>query len=196
MATPYREINFEEHIEAHLLSTGYHRRLPEEYDKTLCLIPAEMLAFIQSTQPQQFEKLQKQYGEQTAQKLLERVAKEAGKHGVLEVLRKGIIDRGVKFSLAYFKPASGLNPEHQRLYQSVRFSVIRQLRYSQRNENAIDMVLFINGLPIVTIELKNSLTGQSMEHAEKQYKQDRNPQGEPLLGFKRCLVHFAVGRSE
>jgi len=193
MATNYKEIDFEEHIEAHLLKSGYHSRTPEEYDKSLCLIPAEVVGFIQATQPKEFEKLEKQYGADTAQKLVERVAREVGKYGVLDVLRKGITDRGAKFKLAYFKPSSGMNPEHQTLYQSNRFSVVRQLKYSQKNENAIDTALFLNGLPIVTVELKNSLTGQTVEHAEKQYKHDRNPQGEPLLQFKRCLVHFAVG---
>ena len=193
MAVNYKEIDFEEHIEAHLLKSGYHQRTPEEYDKSLCLIPVEVVGFIQATQPKEFEKLEKQYGADTAQKLIERVAREVGKYGVLDVLRKGITDRGAKFKLAYFKPSSGMNPEHQTLYQGNRFSVVRQLKYSTRNENAIDMALFLNGLPIVTVELKNSLTGQTVEHAEKQYKHDRNPQGEPLLQFKRCLVHFAVG---
>lgn len=193
MTNNYREMDFEEHIEAHLLQSGYHQRPPEAYDKSLCLLPAEVVQFIQSTQPNEFEKLEKQYGAETAQKLVERVAREVGKYGVLDVLRKGITDRGAKFKLAYFKPSSGMNPEHQTLYQGNRFSVVRQLKYSARNENAIDMALFLNGLPIVTVEVKNSLTGQTAEHAEKQYKHDRNPQGEPLLAFKRCLVHFAVG---
>jgi type I restriction enzyme, R subunit len=193
MALNYKEINFEEHIEAHLLGSGYHKRLPEEYDKSLCLIPDEVLQFIQSTQPKEFQKLEKQYGAETSQKLLERIAREVGKYGVLDVLRKGVTDRGAKFKLAYFKPSSGMNPDHERLYRENRFSLVRQLKYSQKNENSIDMALFLNGLPIVTVELKNSLTGQMLENAEKQYKQDRLPQGEPLLAFKRCLVHFAIG---
>ncbi len=196
MATNYREMDFEEHIEAHLLNSGYHKRTPEEYDKVLCLIPDEVIQFIQATQPQAFEKLEKQYGADTSPKLLERIAREVGKYGVLSVLRKGVTDRGAKFKLAYFKPSSGMNPEHQTLYQGNRFSVVRQLKYSQKNENSIDTVLFLNGLPIVTVELKNSLTGQTLENAEQQYKHDRLPNGEPLLAFKRCLVHFAVGNEQ
>lgn len=191
--TNYKEIDFEEHIEAHLLNTGYHKRKPEEYDKSLCLIPAEVLQFIQVTQSKKFQMLEKQYGDKTAEKIIEHLAREISKHGTLYVLRNGFTDRGEKLKLAYFKPSSGMNPEHGRLYQGGRFSVVRQLKYSARNENAMDMALFLNGLPIVTVELKNSLTGQTVEHAEKQYKHDRNPQGEPLLAFKRCLVHFAVG---
>ena len=196
MASNYREMNFEEHIESHLLGSGYHKRTSEEYDKALCLIPDEVIQFIQATQPKEFEKLEKQYGAETSPKLLDRIAREVGKYGVLYVLRKGVADRGAKFKLAYFKPTSGMNPEHQTLYQGNRFSVVRQLKYSQKNENSIDTALFLNGLPIVTIELKNSLTGQTLEHAEKQYKRDRLPNGEPLLAFKRCLVHFAVGNEQ
>jgi len=196
MATNYREMNFEEHIESHLLGSGYHKRMPDEYDKALCLIPDEVIQFIQATQPKKFEKLEKQYGAETSPKLLDRIAREVGKYGVLYVLRKGVADRGAKFKLAYFKPSSGMNPEHQTLYQGNRFSVVRQLKYSQKNENSIDAALFLNGLPIVTIELKNSLTGQTLENAEKQYKHDRLPNGEPLLAFKRCLVHFAVGNEQ
>lgn len=196
MASNYREMNFEEHIESHLLGSGYRKRAPEEYDKALCLIPDEVIQFIQATQPKEFEKLEKQYGAETSPKLLDRIAREVGKYGVLYVLRKGVADRGAKFKLAYFKPSSGMNPEHQTLYQGNRFSVVRQLKYSQKNENSIDTALFLNGLPIVTIELKNSLTGQTLENAEKQYKHDRLPNGEPLLAFKRCLVHFAVGNEQ
>jgi type I restriction enzyme, R subunit len=196
MTPNYREIDFEEHIEAHLLKSGYHKRTPEEYDKSLCLIPGEVLQFIQDTQPKTFEQLEKQYGADTSQKLVERIGREVSKYGVLDVLRKGVTDRGAKFTLAYFKPASGMNPEHQTLYQGNRFSVVRQLKYSQKNENSIDMALFLNGLPLLTIELKNSLTGQFFDDAVKQYKKDRLPQGEPLLAFKRCLVHFAVGNEQ
>ena len=94
MATNYREMNFEEHIESHLLNSGYRKRAPEEYDKALCLIPDEVIQFIQATQPKEFEKLKKQYGAETAPKLLDRIAREVGKYGVLYVLRKGVADRG------------------------------------------------------------------------------------------------------
>ncbi len=193
MTSVYREIDFEAHIESQLLASGYVKRLPAEYDKDLCLIPAESLAFLQQTQPREWEKLEKQYGANTAAKLLERLAGEVSRRGTLDVLRKGVKDRGAKFQLAYFKPASGLNPEHEALYRGNRFSLVRQLKYSQKNENSIDMVLFLNGLPLLTIELKNSLSGQTVENAKIQYRKDRNPAGEPFLAFKRCLVHFAVG---
>ena len=179
MAPSYKENNFEEHITDHLVDSGYHRQQPENYDKTLCLIPDEVITFIKNTQPNSFSRLQLQYGQDTPRKLVERISKDVSRYGVLHVLRKGVSDRGEKFQLTYFKPASGMNPEHETLYQANRFSVVRQLKYSQRNENSIDVVIFLNGLPIITAELKNSLTGQMVEQAINQYKKDRRPQGEP-----------------
>jgi len=191
----YKERNFEEHIEEHLLNSAYHRRLPEDYDKELCLIPDEVIRFIQKTQPKEYERLQTQYGADTPSKLCYRLSQEIRNYGSLHVLRKGIKDRGESFRLAYYKPASGMNPEHKVLYKANRLSIVRQLRYSVKNENALDITIFINGIPIVTSELKNSLTGQFVEEAVKQYKEDRDPK-EPLFQFKRCLVHFAVGNEK
>lgn len=192
----YTEQDFEEHIEAHLLNAGYHKRAPEDYDKDLRLIPAEVIAFVKATQPQEYEKLTRQYGTDTDRKLCLRLARQLQQHGALRVLRQGISDRGAKVKLAYFKPTSGMNPEHEELYQQNRFAVVRQLKYSKRNQNSVDMVLCLNGIPILTSELKNSLTGQAVEDAIRQYKRDRNPKGEPLLQYKRCLVHFALGNEK
>ena len=196
MTPQYTESDFEAHIEAHLLASGYHKGNPAAYDKELCLIPDEVVAFIQVTQPKEFERLQKQYGDETGQKICYNLSRQLQKHGVLFVLRKGFKDRGEKLRFAFFKPSSGMNPEHIQLYQGNRFSVVRQLKYSQKNENSIDMGIFLNGLPIITVELKNSLTGQTSTNAIRQYVKDRSPKGEPLLAFKRCLVHFAVGNED
>lgn len=191
----YLEKDFEEHITEYLCDSGYKQLKPADYDKKLCLIPEEVLKFIQETQPKEYEKLYKQYQADTSNKLLQRLSSEIESKGALHVLRKGIKDRGSSFKLAFFKPASGMNPEHKELYNKNRFTVIRQLKYSLRNENSIDLVLFLNGIPIITSELKNSLTGQFVEQAIKQYKNDRDT-NEPLLKFKRCLVHFAVGNEK
>ena len=188
----YQEEDFEDHIEAHLNRSGYRSRQPAIYNRRLCLIPDETLRFIQETQLNEFQKLERQYREDTPVKLLDRVSKEIERRGVLDVLRKGVIDRGCRFNLTYFRPSSGMNPDHRRLYAQNRFSLVRQLKYSQRNEKSVDMGLFLNGLPLVTMELKNSLTGQVVTDAEKQYRTDRDPR-EPLFQFRRCLVHFAVG---
>ncbi|MXY28764.1 type I restriction endonuclease subunit R [Candidatus Poribacteria bacterium] len=191
----YTETDFEDHIEAHLNQSDYHSLQPTDYDKSRCLVPNETLHFIQNTQPEEYQKLERQYGVDTPQKLLDRLSREIERHGVLDVLRKGIRDRGCHFNLTYFQPASGMNPDHQRLYAQNRFSLIRQLHYAQQNEKSLDMVLFLNGLPVVTMELKNSLTGQVVRNAEKQYRTDRNSR-EPLFKFKQCLVHFAVGNEK
>ena len=191
----YTEQNFEDHIEQHLNRSGYQSRQSAIYDKFFCLISDEVLQFIQETQPNEYQRLERQYGADTPIKLLDRVSKQIASRGVLDVLRKGVKDRGCEFKLTYFRPSSGMNPDHQRLYAQNRFSLIRQLHYSQRDEKSLDMTLFLNGLPLITMELKNSLTGQVVTDAEKQYRTDRDPR-EPLFQFKRCLVHFAVGNEK
>ena len=108
----YLEQNFEEHIEEHLLGSGYIKYKPTDYDKDLCLIAGEVLEFIKDTQSKEFEKLEKQYGTATPKKLMQRLSTEVSKRGILDVLRKGFKDRGAKFRLAYYKPSSGMNKEH------------------------------------------------------------------------------------
>ena len=195
MSRSYKEQDFEDHIEAHLLGSGYIKKNTVDYDKELCLIPEEVVQFIQDTQPKEYEKLESQYGGSTPEKLCRRLADEISRYGTLHVLRKGIKDRGAKFKLMIRRPSSGLNPEHLILYRKNRFSMVRQVKYSKKNENSLDLVLFLNGIPLVTAELKNSLTGQFVQNAVKQYKKDRDPK-EPLFKFKRCLVHFAIGNEE
>lgn len=195
MATGTKEIHFEEHIEKYLTQTvkEYHAISASEYDKDFCLIPTEIIAFVKDTQPKQYEALQKQYGAHVDTKIVENVAKNITKNKTLDVLRNGIKDRGQKLDLVYFKPAHNKTPEHELAYDKNRLAIVRQLKYSNRNNNSIDIVLFINGVPVVTTELKNALTGQNHHNAIKQFIQDRDPKGEPFLEFKRCLVHFAVG---
>ena len=191
----YTEENFEDHIEAHLNASGYRSRQPVFYNRRLCLIHDEMLEFIQGTQPKTYQKLERQYQKETPEKLLIGISKAIERRGVLDVLRNGVVDRGCYFDLTYFRPASSMNPDLQKRYAQNRFSLVRQLKYSQKNEKSLDMVLFLNGLPLVTMELKNSLTGQVVADAEKQYRTDRDPR-EPLFRFRRCMVHFAVGNEK
>ena len=191
----YTERKFEDHIEIELVGSGYKKRKTESYDKELCSIPEDLVGFIKDTQPKQYEKLENQYGPQTEEKLLHRISAEIEKRGLIYVLRRGVKDRGSSFQLVYFEPKSGLNPEHRELYKQNRFTVVRQLKFSKRNENSVDMGLFVNGIPVSILELKNSLTGQTHVDAEKQYREDRDPK-EPLFRFKRCLVFFAVGNEK
>ena len=194
-AMSYQERDFEDHIAENLTASGY-RLLPSgAYDKDLVLIPEELIAFVQATQPDEYDRLRKQYGEDTDRNLCLRVSREIARYGTLHVLRKGIKDRGVGIRLVYFRPSSALNPDHHVRYRKNRFAVVRQLQYSKQNTNELDLALFVNGIPVVTAELKNSLTGQFVANAVKQYKQDRDPK-EPLFHFARCLAHFAVGNEE
>jgi type I restriction enzyme R subunit len=195
MASGTKEIHFEEHIENYLTNTvkEYKSVSPTLYDKELCVIPSEIIAFIKDTQPKQYQALEKQYGALVDTKIVETIAKNITKNKTLDVLRNGVKDRGQKLTLAYFKPAHNKTPEHEIAYSKNRLSLVRQLQYSNRTKNEIDIVLCINGIPVVTLELKNALTRQNHHNAIKQYMQDRDPKGERFLEFKRCLVHFAVG---
>lgn len=195
MASGTKEIHFEEHIENYLTNTvkEYTSVSSALYDKDLCVIPSEIIAFIKDTQPKQYQALAKQYGALVDVKIVETIAKNITKNKTLDVLRNGVKDRGQKLTLAYFKPAHNKTPEHEVAFGKNRLSLVRQLQYSNRNKNEIDIVLCINGIPVVTLELKNALTRQNHHNAIKQYMQDRDPKGERFLEFKRCLVHFAVG---
>ena len=189
------EKKFENHIEKYLNSIEYKSIHFEKYDRTLCLIKDEVLDFIQKTQKEKWDKLKDAYGEEVESKVLDRISSEISRRGVIDVLRNQVSDRAVHLDLCYFEPKSSLNPDHLSLFELNQFSLVRQFHYSKRNENSIDMGLFLNGIPIVTMELKNQLTGQNYKHSENQYRYDRDPK-EPLLQFKRVLVHFCVDNNQ
>ena len=177
------EKKFEDHIESHLNSVGYGSIHFGDYDRNLCLIRDQVVEFIKTTQPEEWGRLQEIYDLDTENKILSRISSEISKRGIIDVLRNKVVDRGVYLDLCYFEPKSDLNPDHLKLYQSNKFTVVRQLHYSTKNENSIDMVLFLNGLPIVTMELKNQLIGQNVKHSENQYRNDRDPK-EPLYSSR------------
>ncbi|MDC1123462.1 DEAD/DEAH box helicase family protein [Gammaproteobacteria bacterium] len=189
------EKKFEEHIEKHLCSIGYTSAHFDEYDRSLCLIKDQVIDFIKTTQPEKWQRLTEIYDLDAENKILSRISSEVAKRGIVDVLRNQVVDSGVYIDLCYFEPKSDLNPDHLKLYQSNQFTVLRQLYYSNQNENSIDMGLFLNGLPIMTMELKNQLTGQNIKHSQNQYRNDRDPR-EPLLKFKRCMVHFCVDNNK
>jgi type I restriction enzyme R subunit len=196
MPTNTKEIGFEKYIEEQLCSLHeYEIRKPADYNKEFCVDRETCLRFIKTTQSDEWKKLEEHHGSFAEDKFFKRLSEEIKARGLLDVLRKGIKDNGSNFDLVYFKPSTTINEESRALYEGNIFSVIRQLKYSVRNENSIDMALFLNGLPIFTIELKNKFTGQSVKNALRQYKIDRDP-NEPLLQFKRCLTHFAVDTEE
>jgi len=169
----------------------YKERTSADYDRELCLIPDDLCAFIYTTQPEEWEKLKRQRGTETKKAFLRRVKSEIERRGTIDVLRKGIKDLGCTFHLTYFKPNSGLNQTHKDLYISNKFTVIRQLYFSEKNKNSLDLSLFVNGIPIFTAEIKDPLTNQTVKNAIEQYRKDRDPK-EPLFRYGRCLAHFAV----
>ena len=171
---------------------GYRRRRAEDYDRELCLLPDDVVDFILATQPKEWERLSQHYGARVKEQFLRRLSSEIERRGALDVLRTGVKDMGCTFRLAFFRPASGLNQETRLLYAANFFAVARQVRYSTKNEKSLDLVLFLNGIPLFTAELKNPLSGQTVEDAIRQYRTDRDPRGEPLLAYGQCLGHFAV----
>jgi type I restriction enzyme R subunit len=188
----HTESTFEEAIELSLLSEGYEKGNPDSFDRDLAIDKPSIIRFLQTSQPKEWERLSEIHGPLTEEKVIERLIKELDQNGTLHVLRKGITDHGVKFAFTFFKPESGLNPETEILYKQNILTVTRQVHYNPKNENSIDMLLSLNGLPVATIELKNQFTGQNIDNATRQYKFDREPNA-PLFKFtKRALVHFAV----
>ncbi|MEQ8192256.1 MAG: type I restriction endonuclease [Candidatus Eremiobacterota bacterium] len=175
---------------------GYIKGNPKDFSVEYAMDIKTLMKFLRDSQPKSWDKLHKIHGDSIEEKLIKRIHTELDNRGILDVLRKGITDYGVIFSMAYFKPVSGLNPETERLYKMNCLTVTRQVEYSKKNSNRLDMVLSINGLPVATIELKNQFTGQTVLNSIKQYKQDRDP-NELLFKFKkRALVHFAVDTDE
>jgi type I restriction enzyme R subunit len=193
----HTEQTFEEAIEFSLLQYGgYIEGDSKDFDVKLGLFPSYITNFLKQSQPKAWDKIANIHKDEVEQKVIQRLVKEIDLRGVLDVLRKGFTDYGVKFQMAYFKPESTLNPEADELYQTNHLSVTRQLYYERVGKNSLDMVLSLNGLPIATIELKNQFSGQSVENAKKQYVYDREP-SEPIFLFKkRALVHFAVDTDE
>ncbi len=186
------EEKFEEDIELSLVCNNkYIQRTNSNYDPELCLDPDMLFDFIRTTQPGEWKKLKSRHGADVKENFLDRLTKDIKNRGTLKVLRTGVKDVGCHFDLLYSKPETGLNVEHQDKYRANIFSVIRQLHYSTKTpKKSIDMVLFINGIPIITAELKSPLNEQNVEHAIDQYK--KRDSTEPLLSFKRCFAHFAV----
>jgi type I restriction enzyme R subunit len=158
------------------------------------LDPELLFRFLKATQPDAWRTLEDHYSGQAEAEVLKRLDQAFKQHPTHAVLRDGIkLVPNIRFALCFFKPASNLNPELTRLYEANILSVMRQVTYSTKSKNAIDLVTFVNGVPVATLEVKNLLTGQNVRHAEHQYRQDRSPAGEPLLTFKRgAIVHFAL----
>ena len=147
------EKRFEDHIERELNSLNFCSGNYKDYDRELCLFQNEVIGFIKNTQLEKWNKLNEINGEQTEKKLLKRISSEISKRGIIDVIRNKVIDLGIEFDLCYYQPKSDLNPDLKKLYDFNKFTLVRQLHYSTKNENSIDIVLFLNGLPLITMEL-------------------------------------------
>ncbi|MBM3435796.1 MAG: type I restriction endonuclease subunit R [Bacteroidetes bacterium] len=188
----HTESTFESAIIDHLCSHGWHQGNTNDFSKDLAIDKIAIINFIKASQPTEWERLTQYYKDETEIKFIQRLFKELDLRGMLDVLRHGITDSGVKLRLAYFKPDSKLNPETLALYNQNRLFVTRQVYFSEKNRKSIDLVLSLNGLPVATIELKNHFTGQTVSDAMEQYKTSRDPK-ELLFQFKkRALVHFTL----
>ena len=194
-----KEIRFEQDIETSLTTIGkWQKELFSEsnYDPTIGLDYQKLLSFIQKTQPKQWARHQRNYSNDGEAKFLQRFNHEVETHGMLHVLRNGIKDRGVRFKVAYFKPASNLNYDTLKKYESNIFTCTRQFAYSPNNHKTIDMVLSLNGIPIVALELKNQYTCQTVENAKLQFENDRDPKELVFRFNRRFLVYFAVDHTD
>jgi type I restriction enzyme, R subunit len=188
----HSEAAFETVIEAHLLQNGYAQIAREGFDRGLAIFPETVLAFIRATQEKEWKKLEALHGDKTGEQVLGDLCKWMDQNGALATLRHGFKCYGRTLHAAFFKAAHELNPELEARYAANRLGLTRQLRFSPRSEKSLDVTLSLNGIPVATVELKNPLTGQRVEDARQQYKQDRDPR-EPIFEFKRrTLVHFAA----
>ncbi|MCZ4587624.1 DEAD/DEAH box helicase family protein [Rhodococcus opacus] len=193
MARQHTEQAFEETIERHLLGHGWEKGNRTSYRVDLGFDAFELLAFVQNSQREKWEKLEQHHGstELAQRALYKRVADELDSRGTLDVLRKGVEVNWIQFELAYWRPAHRITPELWELYETNRLTVTRQVHHSESNpHDSVDVLLLINGIPVATAELKNQVTGQGVRQAQHQYETDRNPAD--LLFRARSIVHFAV----
>ena len=186
-----REIHFEDTVFEYLSSSHlYIARKSEDFNLEYVLDKVLLEQFIREAQPDVWKKLEKEFPSNTIDAVANEFSKLRDKRGILNLIREGFVLQGANIKLIAFKPSSGLNPEHLRKYACNRFSIIRQVHYSSAwPDKSLDLVIGINGIPIITLELKNEFTGQNVTHAVEQYSKRRDAK-DPFL--KNCLVHFAV----
>jgi len=175
---------------------GFTQGNAHDYSIELGMFKCEVIRFLQESQPQKWEKISAIHGSDADNRVIQRLYKELDLRGSLDVLRNGFVDYGVRFQMAFFQPASTLNPDALALYATNNLKIYRQVFYTKDNRNSIDLVLALNGIPVATLELKNEFTGQNTNNAQVQYNSTRDNK-ELLFAFKkRTLVHFAVDQDE
>lgn len=189
----YTEKRFEQDIGEFLTTRGgYIKGNPKAFNRELALDEDAFVSFIKASQPKAWERYVNIYGADSEKQVVERFCREVKMVGLLRVLRQGFTDCGIKFRAVFWKPETSINENTAQQYESNVLHCTRQLRYSLMNQNSIDIVLFVNGIPVVSMELKCQFTGQSTANAIEQYKFDRAGK-DAIFAFKeRVLVHFAV----
>ena len=193
MSTDTSEKGFQKDIINYLTSTGYKKRTTNDYNVVSCLDVELVLRFVHATQPKAWKKFARINKANPEASFISSLVRRINKYGTIDVLRNGFRDAGTKFNLFYPPPNSNLNPELKAKFNQNIFSVVDELEYENKDKgNRLDLVIFINGIPISTIELKDTFS-QGVENAIKQYKKDRDPK-EQL--FKNCLVHFAMSNEK
>ena len=190
-----KEVHFEEAIEDWLTSKGgWIKAGSVQYDRDKAIIPEDLISFIKATQPKSWKKYAFAVGNCPEDQFIDFFVSTLARneYSILDVLRSGLKTRGIHFDFIYWKPETGINEENRALYEANILRCVRQLHYSVKNENSLDMTLFVNGIPLVVLELKNQFTGQSIDNGKHQFRTDRSPT-EPLFQFrKRVLVYFTV----
>ena len=187
-----KEKNLENDIEAYLLSNGYVKGNQSTYDKNRAIDMPVLISFIQATQPKMWQRYVNVYGEKAEKQLYTIFQQNVEQNGLVHVLRYGVKDRGMELRFAYFAPASNLNEELVQKYKSNILTCTRQFSYSTQNNNTIDIVLSLNGIPVIALELKNQLTGQSGNNAKRQFMYDRDEKEFCFRFNNRFLVYFCV----
>ena len=198
MSTDTTEKGLEAHISQYLVDENkYLLRENKAYNNITCLDSALLFQFLETTQPKAVAKLKTYHKDLYEQKIIKRLNDQIQAKGIIEVLRKGIVDgfTDTKLHLFYDKPVSSYNTVADTLYKANLFSVMRQVYFSPNDKKSLDMMVFINGIPVISFELKNELTKQNVQHAIRQYKNDRDP-NEELFRLGRLLVNFAVDTEE
>jgi type I restriction enzyme R subunit len=189
----HSEKDLEDGIEAHLLGHGWVKGSAAGFDASLGLDSVVLAAFVQQTQPKEWDKLVTAYGPTAGARFAKRVADEIDANGTVKVLRGAVKDRGANVRLAFFKPTHGLTPDLVTLYEANRLGVYRQVHHSESNTmQSLDLLLCLNGIPLATSELKNHFTGQSVEDAIAQYRDPAQRNPKDRIFARRCLAHFAV----
>ena len=196
--TDTTEKGLEAHISQYLVEeNNYVLRENNAYNNVACLDTELLFQFLENTQPKAVAKLKIHHKELYEQRIIKRLNEQIQAKGIIEVLRKGITDghTAIKLELFYDKPVSAYNVSANNLYEANLFSVMRQVYFSPHNRKSLDMMIFINGIPVISFELKNELTKQNVQHAIKQYKEDRDP-NEEIFRLGRLMVNFAVDTEE